>query len=164
MDGTEGIAEGENSSVYSSIAVDTMSAILEALTDSEKSLMTSEFKRVITDPEVSDHLKETLPYLYIGAFLSLAGREINTSNISKVLSAVGIGQDTVAETLLMKADIKTHLPYLYAYYFLLALGKESTEEEVLGVIESIGISADKERVREVFSFIMSKEKMSEAAQ
>ncbi len=161
MDGEGAAANDEE--VYSAIALDTMSAVIDALTNSEKSLLETEFKRVMSTPDVKKRIKEIVPYLYVGAFLSLSGREISQENITKVLSAVGISPNDGIETLLEKAALRTHLPYLYAYYFLLALGKESTEDEILNIVNSIGITADRERIKEVFSYLTSKEKMQEGS-
>lgn len=154
----------EDGGVYGAIAIDTMNAVLDALMDSEKSLLASEFKKVVTDSSASGHLRETIPYLYVGAFLSMSGQEISPENLSKVIKAIGMEPNADAEAILVKNGLKTHLPYLYAYYFLLALGRESTEEEVLSVAKSIGIEPDRNRVKEVLEFLSSKNAALEEGQ
>jgi len=143
---------------YGELALDAMRAILDELTGSEKSLVESEFKRIISSPSVKGSVKVVVPYLYAAAFLSFSGREINEENLSKVMKVADITPSERIIGLLLSSNLRSHLPYLYAYYFLLALGKHGSASEIVNMVDSLGIQADKTRINEVFAFLASKER------
>lgn len=143
---------------YTETCFSAVSAIISALADSTRDFALSEFKRILDAKEVKGHIKDVMPYIYAGAFLSFSGREINETNIAKVMNAAGMQSDPKLSKLLFKTKIKSHFPYIYAYYFLLSLGKAGSEEEILSMVDSLGLRMDKARLKDVLDFLSPKRK------
>lgn len=143
---------------YAETCFSAVSAIIYALTDSTRDFAESEFKRIAEAKEVRNRIKDVMPYLYAGAFLSFSGREINEKNITKVLKVAGMPSNPKLIKLLFKTKIKSHFPYIYAYYFLLALGKSGSEAEILDMVDSLGLHMDKARIKDVLNFLSPKKR------
>lgn len=152
----KGAAADFDDKAYAESCISAVSAIISALSDSTRDFAESEFRRIVEAKEVKNRIKEVMPYVYAGAFLSFSGREINEKNITKVLNAAGMDSDPKLIKMLFKTKIRSHFPYIYAYYFLLALGKAGSEEEILKMVDSIDLRTDKARIKDVLDFISPK--------
>jgi ribosomal protein L12E/L44/L45/RPP1/RPP2 len=143
----------EDDETYKYESIEALRAILNSLTDSTRDFAETEFNRIVESDGVKGRVRQVMPYIYAGAFLSFSGREINEKNLSKVLKVVGMTADKDMVKLLFSSKLRCHFPYIYAYYFLLAFGKIGTEKEILEVVNSLGLHTDKARLKDVLGFL-----------
>ncbi|MDE1804793.1 MAG: hypothetical protein KGH59_03355 [Candidatus Micrarchaeota archaeon] len=129
------------------------SATVETVTKLTATLLETELRKLLADPNITVNIAEITPYLYVAGFLSLSGREITKENVTELLGVVGVKPREELIAALMVAGVKSHLVYVYAYYFLLTMGKEAGTTELLEVLKAIGISGDEDRAQEAITFI-----------
>jgi len=116
-------------------------------------LLLGELKRTLSDPRMAEHLDKISPYLYTAGFLSLAGREITSESLSKLVKMLGIAPDESIIASILNANVRSHLVYVYAYYFLLSMGKEVDIDKLVAVLGAIGVNPDREIAAESIAFL-----------
>ncbi|MDE1856888.1 MAG: hypothetical protein KGH98_02265 [Candidatus Micrarchaeota archaeon] len=131
---------------------DSLVAIVGAIADSSTSIVNYGLKRALEDKGIKGRIRKgIMPYLYVAGFLSFAGREINTQNMSDVLRAMAVEPKVELIDAVLKAGIRSHLIYIYAHYLLVAMGKQPTDDAIAKIVRSIGIAPDRIAISEMHS-------------
>ena len=135
-----------------------LEALMGAIANTESRYMAAEFRRITKAKGIIEHASEMTPYLFAAAYVSYAGREIDSESVGAVLRAAGFVPDRILMQLLEAGNVKSHLIYVYSYYFLVALGKAGTAEEMMNLVKALGMEADESRANDVLLFLKTPKK------
>lgn len=138
---------------------DSMIALIHEIADVSSRILENEFRELMTKNEILEEVpKGMMTYICAAAFLSFSGRAINKSNISKLVTLLGIKPKNSIIDILLSTEIRSHLIYIYGFYFLLSNGIKPTEKKVLNIVASMGEIGNKKTVVEAFDLICILEK------
>ena len=100
--------------------------------------------------------KKILPYIYLTGLLNMLGRDINSENMSKVLTGMGMNPDQKLIDVILKADNENGVIYVYSIYFLVILGRERNRKNVMDLVNSLGIKANPTFAKNALNFYNKK--------
>lgn len=141
-------------SAYREVKYTALKAILKAVSSSSLQIVLDQFERAMENSEIRANFQNGIvPYLYVAAFLSFAGREIDSENMTSLLNAVGIAPDQKLIDIMIGSGVESHLIYVYAFYLLLATGRETSETNVMNIVRTLGLEPDAVRVSYVLNLV-----------
>lgn len=149
----------EEQQLHRDIRFTTLQATLKAVTDTSYEIVMNSFSKILDDSDVIANVKNGfMPYIFAAGFLSFAGREISSQNMSGVLGAINIEFNEQFMQIMNRISVKSHLIYVYAYYFLLSNGMVADVQGISKVVSSIGIYPDAKGIEDVISYITLNQK------
>ena len=113
------------------------------LSNNMASLVISETVAGLSNEGAKSHISpRMIPYIAAVGSLAFLGRDIDSENISKLLSAAGVSIDEELMDATIAMHFKNRLIYLISLYFLLVVGREPTNEGVINIVRALGAQPD----------------------